>query len=58
LNLTVTAMGDPTLAGDAAFGISRRRPELKEPMDAALDRIKNNGVYDRINTKFLPFRVN
>jgi ABC-type amino acid transport substrate-binding protein len=58
LNLTVTAMGDPALAGDASFGISKQRPDLKAPMDMAIDRIKNNGVYDRINTQFLPFRVN
>lgn len=58
LHLTVTAMNDPALAGDASFGISKRRPDLKEMMDAAIDRIKGNGVYDRINTQFLPFRVN
>lgn len=58
LNLKVTAMGDPALAGDASFGISKRRPELKGPMDAAIDRIKSSGVYDRINSRFLPFRVN
>lgn len=58
LNFSVTAMGDPALAGDAAFGISKHRPDLKGPIDAAIDRIKTNGVYDRINTQFLPFRVN
>lgn len=58
LNLGVTAMGDPALAGDASFGISKHRPDLKVPMDAAIDRIKSNGIYDRINTQFLPFRVN
>jgi ABC-type amino acid transport substrate-binding protein len=47
----------PELAGDLAFGISPRRPELKEEIDAALDRIKRNGTYDRINSRFLPFRV-
>jgi ABC-type amino acid transport substrate-binding protein len=31
---------------------------LKEQIDAALDRIKRNGTYDRINSRFLPFRVN
>jgi ABC-type amino acid transport substrate-binding protein len=51
-------MGDPVLAGDASFGISKHRPDLKAPMDMAIDRIKTNGVYDRINTQFLPFRVN
>lgn len=58
LELTTTVMPDPELGGDACFGISPRRPELKEPVDAALDRIKRNGTYDRINSQFLPFRVN
>src|SRR6185369_515514 len=46
------------LGGEAAFGISPRRPELKEQIDGALDRIKRNGKYDHVNSKFLPFRVN
>lgn len=58
LGLASSVMAEPELSGDAAFGISLRRPELKEPIDAALDRIKRNGTYDRINSQFLPFRVN
>lgn len=41
-----------------SLGIAPRRPELKEQIDAALERIKRNGTYDRINSQFLPFRVN
>lgn len=58
LGLSSSVMQAPALAGDASFGISPHRPELKEALDAALDRIKRNGVYDRINSQFLPFRVN
>lgn len=58
LGLESTVMTAPELGGPAAFGINPRRPDLKEAVDAALDRIKRNGVYDRINTQFLPFRVN
>lgn len=58
LGLVSTVMNEPELGGDASFGISPRRPELKEQIDAALERIKRNGTYDRINSKFLPFRVN
>jgi ABC-type amino acid transport substrate-binding protein len=58
LGLTTTVMNDPELGGDASFGISPHRPELKGQIDAALDRIKRNGTYDRINSRFLPFRIN
>lgn len=58
LGLVSTVMNEPELGGDAAFGISPRRPDLKEQIDAALERIKRNGKYDHVNSKFLPFRVN
>ena len=58
LGLVSTVMTEPELGGDASFGISPRRPALKEQIDAALDRIKRNGTYNRINSQFLPFRVN
>jgi len=57
LGLKSTVMKAPELIGNASFGISPRRPELKEAVDGALERIKRNGVYERINTQFLPFRV-
>ena len=52
MGLVSTVMHEPELGGDASFGISPRRPELKEQVDAMLDRIKRNGVYDRINSQF------
>ena len=58
LGLVTTVMNEPELTGDTSFIISPRFPELKAQMDMALDRIKRNGVYDRINSQFLPFRVN
>ncbi|HEX6736036.1 MAG TPA: transporter substrate-binding domain-containing protein [Azonexus sp.] len=58
LELISTVMNEPELSGDVAFGISPRRADLKEPLDNALDRIKRNGIYDRINSQFLPLRVN
>jgi len=57
LGLAPTVLRAPELSGDASFGISPRRPGLREEIDAALDRIKRNGTYDRINSRFLPFRV-
>lgn len=58
LGLSSTVMNEAELTGDVSFIISPRSPELKDLMDAALDRIKRNGTYDRINSQFLPFRVN
>jgi ABC-type amino acid transport substrate-binding protein len=46
------------LTGEASFGVNPARPELKAALDLALERIKMNGAYDRINTKYLPLRVN
>ncbi|MFZ2974590.1 MAG: transporter substrate-binding domain-containing protein [Ferribacterium limneticum] len=57
LGLTTTVIQAPELSGDASFGISPFRPELLKEINAALDRIKRNGTYDRINSRFLPFRV-
>jgi ABC-type amino acid transport substrate-binding protein len=58
LGLSSTVMPDPELGGDASFAIAPARPDLKEQMDAALERIKRNGTYDRVNSLFLPFRIN
>lgn len=58
LKLVPSVMKAPELGGDASFGINPRRPDLKTGVDEALARIKGNGRYDRINSQFLPFRVN
>jgi len=57
LGLSSTVMKVPELLGNASFGINPRRPELKESVDNALEHIKRNGTYDRINSQFLPFRI-
>jgi ABC-type amino acid transport substrate-binding protein len=57
LGLDSTVMKAPELVGSASFGISPKRPELKGPVDRALEQIELNGVYERINSRFLPFRV-
>lgn len=57
LGLSSTVMKATELVGSASFGISPRRPELKEAVDSALERIERNGIYERINSRFLPFRV-
>lgn len=57
LGLSASVLQHPELAGNASFAISPQRAELKALLDAALENIKRNGTYDRINTEFLPFRV-
>lgn len=57
LGLASMVMQVPELVGNAAFGINPRRPELKESVDSAMARIKRNGTFDRINSQFLPFRI-
>ncbi len=57
LGMVSTVMVAPALVGNASFGISPQRPELKDAVDGALERIKRNGVFERINSQFLPFRV-
>lgn len=57
LGLASTVLKVPELIGNASFGINPRQPELKVSVDNALERIKRNGTYERINSQFLPFRV-
>lgn len=57
LGLNASVLPQPELAGNAAFAINPRRAELKAQLDGALDSIKRKGIYDRINSEFLPFRV-
>jgi ABC-type amino acid transport substrate-binding protein len=57
LGLIPTVFSSAELSGDATLGISPLRPGLRDEIDGALERIKRNGTYDRINSRFLPFRV-
>lgn len=57
LGLVSQALEAPGLGGDGCFAISPRQPELKARVDAALDRIRRDGRHDKINSQFLPFRI-
>lgn len=57
LGMVPTVLRAPELGGDVSFSISPRRPDLRHEINMALERIKRNGAYDRINSRFLPFRV-
>jgi len=57
LDLTTTVLADAALSGDVCVSIAPQRPELRARVDAAIDRIKRDGRYDRINTQYLPFKL-
>jgi ABC-type amino acid transport substrate-binding protein len=57
LGLTPVVVKAPDLLTNVCFAVNPRQADLKTALDAAIDRIKRNGAYDRINTQFLPFRV-
>lgn len=50
-------VGEPGLSGDVAISVSPSQPQLVERLNEALDKLRRNGRFDRINTEFLPFRL-
>lgn len=58
MNLIVQPMNEPELTGATSFGISPNKPLLKTKVDGALEKLERNGTYDRINSRYVPFRVN
>lgn len=58
MDLSVQPRREPELTGAASFGITPLKPELKTQVDAALERLEHDGVYDRINSQYLSIRVN
>ncbi|MDQ5941808.1 MAG: polar amino acid transport system substrate-binding protein [Pseudomonadota bacterium] len=57
LGLESTILSDPLLTGDVCISINPKRVDLVERINSAIDQIKRDGRFDRINTKFLPFRL-
>lgn len=55
--LRYTLVTEPALSGDVSIGVSTAQPQLVERLDKAIDTIRRNGRFDRINTEFLPFRL-
>ena len=50
-------IGEPALSGDVAISVSPGNAPMLERLNEAIDRLKRNGRFDRINTEFLPFRL-
>ena len=57
LGLKFFVIADPSISGEVAIAINPRRKDLQPRIDAAIDRIKADGRFDRINSKYLPFRL-
>lgn len=54
---TYQLIGEPSLSGEVAISVSPSQPQLLERLNEAIDKLKRNGRFDRINTDFLPFRL-
>jgi len=57
LGLETTVLQAPELSGDVGFSIDPRNPQLRDHINAAFDQIKRDGRFDRLNTEYLPFRL-
>lgn len=57
LGLQSTFLSDPMVSGDVRLSINPKHPELQPKIDAAIDQVKRDGRFDRINTRHLPFRL-
>lgn len=57
LDLQTRILSAPFLTGPLHMVISPKQPELVERINAAIDQIKRDGRFDRINTQFIPFRL-
>lgn len=57
LGLVTTIMSQPELSGDVCFAVDPKNPELRERINKAFDKIKQDGRFDRLNSEYLPFRL-
>ena len=57
LGLKTKVLNVPLLTGSLHMPIDPRQPALVHRINAALDQIKSDGRFDRINTRFIPFRL-
>lgn len=57
LGLVTTVIQRPELSGEVCFGIDPQNPELRDQINKAFDRIKRDGRFDRLNSEYLPFRL-
>jgi ABC-type amino acid transport substrate-binding protein len=58
LGIVATSLRVPELEGDACYVINPKRADLKEKLDKALIAVREQGGFARINTQYLPLRIN
>lgn len=57
LDLKPTVLNGPLIAGTLHMVINPKQAELVDRIDAAIDQLKRDGRFDRINTRFVPFSL-
>lgn len=57
LGLATSFIKQPELSGDVYMIVDPKNPALREALDRAIDRVKRDGRFDRLNTEYLPFRL-
>lgn len=57
LGLVTTVVNGAELAGDVCLSVNPRDEALVDVLNKAIDQIKRDGRFDRINTRYIPFRL-
>lgn len=57
LGLRTKVINEPSLTGSLHMLVDPKQPGLVNRINAALDQVKTDGRFDRINTQFIPFRL-
>ncbi len=57
IGLKTTIISGPLISGTLHMVISPKQRELVNRINAALDQIKRDGRFDRVNRKFVPFSL-
>ena len=51
------AVQDPTLTGAFSIAVSKKLPQLTKALNAAIETIRKNGEYAKINRKYFDFNI-
>jgi ABC-type amino acid transport substrate-binding protein len=57
LKLQSTVISDPPMNGTLHMVVNPKQPELAERVNAAIDQVKRDGRFNRINLQFVPFSL-
>jgi ABC-type amino acid transport substrate-binding protein len=57
LGLKSTILSGPLITGGLHMVINPKQAELVERINSAIDQLKLDGRFDRINSRFLPFSL-